>query len=765
MLKGMKRLFLAAAMLCLVISGASTEVLFSHINMNSENLFLFSAADFFPGSGDFQTLFTGSAEEGTFYPLTYFPEKSWYNRATEKLYVQNRFGLFVSRDGLKGMTPLAGFPSFADGEYIKDGKIPPVVLSPDGTKILYVKILSQVSAGLYLFDIGTKKHYDLNTTIDLQFEGEYALWSPDSRIFIYSREESLYYFSIDQFEENRVLNEPLRQVGEGKLNSISWNEEEESSILYFINKGIVYRLNSSDIFTRSLYNGEFNMSSVTGRVPFDFDSRSDSFTISPDGMRGLVIRKGGDLILYDMNKTDYRADGKRVRSLPYLQLPRSMNVKQLLWAKSGKLAILASNRNSGESMVFTHDPHGESPLEFVQTVDRGIIAMSLSPLEDRIIMAGEEGVTLRTFTTWSVLSYRVHDNPLNLFWIDNYSVLVTGARNSLVYNFRDDTSQLCFFSQFDSTGFTKDGRIVLRQEDVKYLYNEYDGTWTSTGRYTTVVDPVTFTEDYRTYSETAPSSRYSNRIMIKEAGSLQSTPLFDVPAALYDPFPEKDESSSGPVFSHGSRVRARDVALVFNLTNSVEGLPEVLNALSDYRIRATFFVNGEFIRRHPDAVVELEKSGHEVGSMFYADFDMTDSRFNIDEDYIRQGLSYNEEEYFSTTGKELEPLWHSPYYFENSIILNASAKQNYTYVGRDFDTLDWVPKDGGGVLGTLYLRSSEIIERIIKFKQPGSIIPVTIGMQAYRDDYLFDKIDLLIEALTAAGYELVTVSELIGNSR
>ncbi|MBB6481576.1 polysaccharide deacetylase family protein [Spirochaeta isovalerica] len=761
----MKRLFFATVLLCLTITGAFSEVLFSHINMNSENLFLFSAAEFFPGYGDFQTLFTGSADDGDFYPLTFFPEKSWFNRETEKLYVQNRFGLYVSRPGFKGMTPVASFPSFADGEYIKDGKIPPVVLSPDGTKILYVKVLSRVSAGLYLFDIQSGEHFNLETTIDLQYEGEYALWSPDSQMFIYSREEKLYYFSLEQFEENRVLNEPLRVVGEGKLNSISWNEEEESSILYFINKGIVYRLNSSDIFTRSLYSGEFNMSSVTGRVPFDFDSRSDSFTISPDGMRGLVIRKGGDLILYDMNKTDYRADGKRVRSLPYLQLPRSMKVKQILWAESGKLAILASNRNSGESMVFTHDPKGDSPLEFVQTVDRGIVAMSLSPLEDRIVLAGEEGVTLRTFTSWSVLAYRVHSSPVNLFWVDNYSVLVAGARNSLVYNFRDDTSYLSFFSQFDSTGFTKDGRIVLRQDDVKYLYNEYDGTWTSTGRYTTVVDPVTFTEDFRIYSETAPSSLYSNRIMIKEAGSLQSRPLFEAPTAVYDPFPEKEEASDGIVFSHGSRVRAREVALVFNLTNSVEGLPEVLNVLSDYRIRSTFFVNGEFIRRHPDAVVELEKSGHEVGSMFYADFDMTDSRFNIDEDYIRQGLSYNEEEYFSATGRELEPFWHAPYYFENSTIINASAKQSYIYVGRDFDTLDWIPKDGGGVLGNLYLRGSDIIERIMKFKKPGSIIPVTIGKEAYRDDYLFDKLDLLIEALTASGYELVTVSDLIGNSR
>ena len=507
------------------------------------------------------------------------------------------------------------------------------------------------------------------------------------------------------------------------------------------------------------------MSSVTGRVPFDFEPGFDSFTISPDGKRGLVVKSGRDLILYDMNKTDYRAEGKRVRSLPYLQLPKSMEVKQLIWADSGKLVILASNRNSGESMVFTHDPLGDRPLEFIQSVDRGIVALSLSPDEQKIVLAGAEGVTLRTFQSWSVLAYRVHEHPIDLYWLDGNSVLVTGSQVNSVYNFRDDTSYISSFSQFDSSGFTKDGRTVLKQDNIKYLLNEYDGTWTSTGRYTTVIDPVTFNQDYRIFLETAPSSLYSNRIMIKKSDSIKSEYLLTVPDADFDPFPLKEELSDTLIFNHGSRVRRRDVAIVFNLTDSVEGLSEILNVLSDYGIKATFFINGEFIRRHPDAAVELEKSDHEVGSMFYADFDMTDTRFQINEDFILRGLSYNEDEYFSATGKELEPLWHAPYYFENTDIIEASKNHNYTYIGRDIDTLDWVARDSGGSLGAIYFSSKEIIERIMKLKHPGSIIPVTVGKNAHREDYLFNKIDLLIEALKASGYDLVTISKLIENSK
>lgn len=765
MVIGMKRLLMLTVFLLLFIVGISAQVQFSGINISKSNTLLFTVTQYSPGFGNFQTLFTGSAADNTFRALTFFPEKTWFNKSAGRLFLQNRYGLYASNNGLKSLSAVAGFPSFSNGAFIKDGKIPSVAISPDGKKILYVKIKSMVSGELWMLDSDTGKSVDLKTAIDLVFDRDYALWSPDSSMFVYSRDNVIYYYSLEQLEGNRVLNEPLRIIGEGKLSSVSWNVEEGSSILYFIDGGIVYRLDSSQIFTRSLYNGEFNMSTVTGSVPFDFDSGSDSFTISPDGKRGLIARKGGDLIIYDMNKTDYRADSKRVRSLPYLQLPGSMKVTDLIWSDTGKLVLLAESRNSGESMVFTQDPKGNKPMEFLQTIDRGIKAMALSPDAKRIALAGSDGITIRFFDTWSVQSYHLQTRPLSLFWADDNTLIASGTDNTTVYNLSDDSSFISFFSRFDSSGFTKDGRIVLRQNDEKYLYNELDRTWSSTGRYTSVLDPVTYTADYRVYAETAPSSLYKNRIMIREPKALQARPLFDVPAAHYDPFPAKEEPREDGIFNHGSRVRAREVALVFNLNDSVEGLPEVLDVLSDYGIRSTFFINGEFIRRHPDAAVELAGSGQEVGSMFYADFDMTDTRFTIDEDFIRKGLSYNEEEYFSTTGKELAPFWHAPYYFENTDIVAASKKQNYTYIGRDFDTLDWVPGDKGGVLNSLYLNTSDLISRIMKLKQPGSVIPVTIGRDALRGDYLFDRLDLLIEALKASGYDIVTVSRLMENSK
>jgi hypothetical protein len=54
----------------------------------------------------------------------------------------------------------------------------------------------------------------------------------------------------------------------------------------------------------------------------------------------------------------------------------------------------------------------------------------------------------------------------------------------------------------------------------------------------------------------------------------------------------------------------------------------------------------------------------------------------------------------------------------------------------------------------------ELIESILERVQPGSIIPVQIGRSGERDDYLFQRLDLLINGLLNEGYEIVTVHEL-----
>ena len=255
-------------------------------------------------------------------------------------------------------------------------------------------------------------------------------------------------------------------------------------------------------------------------------------------------------------------------------------------------------------------------------------------------------------------------------------------------------------------------------------------------------------------------------LMVRDAKGFGTNALFPPETVIYEPFPARDEPVDFSNVSHGSRLRRREVSLVFNAVDSAEGLTRILNTLTAYRVRATFFVNGEFIRRYPDAVQEIADSGHEVGSLFYAYFNMTDARFTVDRDFVKSGLARNEDDYYAATGRELSLLWHAPYYIVKSAIIAAAAEMNYTYVGRDLDSYDWVTSSDSNKARGIYLLAADLVERIIAQKKPGSIIPLQVGAgEGKRDDYLFQKLDILINELARRGYDIVPVSTLIQDAR
>jgi hypothetical protein len=102
----------------------------------------------------------------------------------------------------------------------------------------------------------------------------------------------------------------------------------------------------------------------------------------------------------------------------------------------------------------------------------------------------------------------------------------------------------------------------------------------------------------------------------------------------------------------------------------------------------------------------------------------------------------------------------------NSDIIGAGAEMNYTYAGRDLDSYDWVAATESNQARGIYLQAADLIERIIAEKQPGSIIPLQTGVGAVRrDDYLFQKVDLLLNELARRGYDIVPISTMIEHAR
>jgi peptidoglycan/xylan/chitin deacetylase (PgdA/CDA1 family) len=273
---------------------------------------------------------------------------------------------------------------------------------------------------------------------------------------------------------------------------------------------------------------------------------------------------------------------------------------------------------------------------------------------------------------------------------------------------------------------------------------------------------------YRVYLEDQITGPYKNIPMIRNISSVGTFSLIPRAVYLYDDASGNtdDSAENGAIFNHGLRQGLREVALSFDLIDDDRGLPQVLDALSRYGIKATFFLNGEFIRRHPGAVKSIVNAGHEAASMFFAQMDLSDARYQIDDNFITQGLARNEDEFFSATGAELSLLWHPPYYYASNDMMKAAESVAYRTIGRDVDPMDWVlRKDVRGAVMS-QLSAADIINRIIKEKRQGSIIPIRLGLlPGGRDDYLFNSIEVLLDAITKGGYSVVTVSTLIDHSR
>ena len=59
------------------------------------------------------------------------------------------------------------------------------------------------------------------------------------------------------------------------------------------------------------------------------------------------------------------------------------------------------------------------------------------------------------------------------------------------------------------------------------------------------------------------------------------------------------------------------IALTFNISWGEEKVYEILKSLEEQKVRATFFVSGEWAERHPQIVDEITEHGHELGMLGY----------------------------------------------------------------------------------------------------------------------------------------------------
>lgn len=752
---------------------AAAKINFSGLDLSGDNRLLFKAVS--ENTPSQSGVFLSRLNDLALRQLTAFPERMDLIESGKTIQVSNAFG--VMRIPMGGGLPrqIPGFPSFSGGAPAFGGRAEEMAVSADGRRLLVVEPVSHGYGNLVMIDAVSGEKIPVASRIERPGRDFPACWSPDSRVFVYTRGGQLYYYTVSAVSGAALVDEQFRLIGEGTAASVRWTRGGD---FFYLRGSTVYRVRGSELFARAIYADFLEIGAVAGKIPFDFDANFDDFWIAPDS-RAILLAKGRRNIFYfPLGMDDY--DSELEYSLPYVMLPRSAFNLHVLWSPLGMITVIASKpEGTGTGiiayrLVMNDDMMSAGGGQMFQplSIPAGSNA-SLSPDGTRALFWGDRGILLYDYVNWRLLQTISVNPALHCLWLGNEEFITGDASRIERVSLSGRRGLICVSSAAES-GYAEQGDRILVRAGNSWFATDGGSPWTelpSPG--TRQVSLVS--GRYRVYLERQNTGPYENLPMIRNTAAVGTTPLLPVieypdaaggnsageSAGTESTVPEQEG-----LFSHARREGLRELALCFDLYDDAAGLPEVLDALRRFDLRATFFLNGEFIRRHPSAVRDIVASGHEAASLFFAPIDLSDARYRIQEDFIARGLGRNEDEFYRITGAELGLLWHAPYYAVSPDIIAAAAKAGYRTIGRDVDPMDWISRDESGRTSLSQYSASDMVDRIMEQKKPGSIIPIRLGiLPGGRSDYLFGRINVLLDALVRSGYSVVTISTLLEHTR
>jgi peptidoglycan-N-acetylglucosamine deacetylase len=192
-----------------------------------------------------------------------------------------------------------------------------------------------------------------------------------------------------------------------------------------------------------------------------------------------------------------------------------------------------------------------------------------------------------------------------------------------------------------------------------------------------------------------------------------------------------------------------NVALVFNVGAGFEPATTILDTLADHQQHATFFVMGWWAARHPDVLRQIADGGHEIASHGHSIFDLT----LASDAQVRADLENADAAISAVTGRSTRPLWSPSAGYQNARVRAIAASLGYRPILWTVDSGDW----------TTDATPESVYSHIVNGASNGAIVvlhfdsPTTVNTTA-------QVLPAAIDTLRAAGYRLVTITELLTTS-
>ncbi len=181
-------------------------------------------------------------------------------------------------------------------------------------------------------------------------------------------------------------------------------------------------------------------------------------------------------------------------------------------------------------------------------------------------------------------------------------------------------------------------------------------------------------------------------------------------------------------------------AISFDAAWGNEQTDGLLKTLDEYKVKTTFFLVGDWVKKYPESVKKIAKKGHDVGNHSSTHPHMS----SLGAEEMKTQLTDCNNEIKKLTGKS-PTLFRPPYGDYNNEVVNTVTGMNMYCVQWNIDSLDW--KDP---------TPEQIVQNCVKKLEPGSIILLHNGAKNTPE-----ALPMVIKAIKEKGYKIVPISKLI----
>lgn len=225
---------------------------------------------------------------------------------------------------------------------------------------------------------------------------------------------------------------------------------------------------------------------------------------------------------------------------------------------------------------------------------------------------------------------------------------------------------------------------------------------------------------------------------------MERSGMFDPNQVVYEevaPHVHLDDHNPEPIY-RGNPQKPMATFLI-NVAWGNEYIPIIINTLREHDVKATFFLDGSWVKKNSYIARQIHNAGHEIGNHAYSHPDLSKKS----EAETREELSRTNEVIKETL--DIHPKWFAPPSGDfNEMTVRVANELNMKTILWTVDTVDWKKP-----------KPAEMVQKVVNNTENGTMIlmhptkPVAEGLSN------------MIDKIKEKGLKLGSVSDLLSEKR